>query len=96
MALLRCPLEHGAKFHRSVALRAGQRRDAVLVAIHESLNDFLLKGLAGIDYMVRDAQLLTDACGIHQPFSAAGAFATHQPQRQSLDLPACFHQQGSG
>jgi hypothetical protein len=67
-----------------------------LVTIHESLNDFFLKGVAGINNVVRDSELLTDACGIHEPFSAAGPFSAHQPQRQSFDLPARFNQKGGG
>ena len=43
-----------------------------------------------------DAELLADSGCIDEAFGAAGAFATHQPKREALDLPTRLHQEGCG
>ena len=93
-AFLFSPSEHWPELHRTVALGAGQGGDAVAVALHQSLHDLLLKGVAGIDDVMGDAQLIADTGSVHKPFGAAGPFAAHQPERQPFHLPAALHQQG--
>ena len=90
------PGEHRSKFHLPVAAGAGKGRHAFAIALHQEINNLLLEMLPKIHHVVGHAQLLTDPGGIHQPFRAAGALATHQPQGEALHLPTGFHQQGCG
>ena len=46
--------------------------------------------------MMRNVELLADACRIHQPLGAAGALAAHQPEGEPLHLPSGLHQECSG
>ena len=46
------PVQHRTELHRPVALGAGERGDAIAIAIHQPLHDFALKGVAGIHDMV--------------------------------------------
>ena len=88
------PLEHRPKFHLPIAARAGQRRHAGLITLHQKINDLGLEVLAKIHHVVGHPELLADAGGIHQALGAAGTLATHQPQGEALHLPARLHQQG--
>ncbi len=90
------PIEHRAKFHRPVAARARQRRDAIAIALHQKLHDLLLKGVARIHHMVRNLKLLTKPGRIHQPLRAASPFAAHQPERQPFHFPVGITQQRRG
>lgn len=93
LALLQSPIEHRSKFHRSIALGAGQWRDPIAIAIHKPLNDLLLERLPRVYHVVGNAQLFTDAGRIHQPLRTTAPFPAHQPERQAFHLPARFHQQ---
>ena len=90
------PVEHRPELHRTVALGAGQGRDAVAVAVHQPLHDLLLKGLPGVHHVMGDAELFADSGCIHETFGATGAFTTHQPKGEALHLPARFDQQCCG
>ena len=96
LPLLGGPLEHRSEFHRAVALGAGQGCDAVAVAVHQPLHNFLLEGVSRVHHVMGDAELLADSGCIDEAFGAAGAFATHQPKREALDLPTRLHQEGCG
>jgi len=91
--LLEGPIEHRSKFHRPIALGAGQWRDPIAVAVHQPLDDLLLERLPRVHHVVGNAQLFTDAGRIHQSFSATGSFPAHQPKGQAFHLPTRFHQQ---
>ena len=95
-ALLLGPLQHRPEFHFPVATGAGQRRNAIAIALHQEIHDLLLEVLAEIHHVVLHAQLLTDPGCIHQTLGAARSLAAHQPEGEALHLPARFHEQRRG
>lgn len=90
------PLQHRRELHLPIAAGAGQWGDPAPVALHQKVDDLLLKALAAVDHMVRHPELLTDAGRIHQALSAAGPLAAHQPEGETLHLPTGRHQQRGG
>ena len=88
------PGQHRAELDLPVAAGTGQGGDPAAIAIQQEINDLALEVLAEIHHMVGNPQLLTDGGCVHQAFGTAGALAAHQPQGETLHLPAGLHQQG--
>ena len=87
------PAHHRPEFHRTVALRAGQRGDSVAITIDQSFDDLLLKRLSGVHNVMLNPELLADSGRVHKALSATGALSAHEPQGQALHMPSGFHQQ---